>query len=118
MFIYSSFPFKKIGFLCGAVMGMCLFAEDSFAQNEQEKMDPDANRTVDRPIVEDQHSLEVVIPKVIAPATKSTSNPLPIPSTPIRREVVLNPEGKKVEPVPSTLSFNIFLYVVDKLKAD
>ncbi len=118
MFKYSSFPFKKAGFLCGAVLGMCLFAEDSFAQNEQEKAESEASRTVDRPLVEDQHGLELVIPKVIAPSNKSTSNPLPIPSTPIRREVVLNPEGKKVEPVPSTLSFNIFLYVVDKLKAD
>jgi hypothetical protein len=118
MFNYSSFPFKKAGFLCGAMLGMCLFAEESFAQNEQEKMEPEVNRSVDRPLVEDQHGLELVIPKVIAPSNKSTSNPLPIPSTPIRREVVLNPEGKKVEPVPSTLSFNIFLYVVDKLKAD
>lgn len=118
MFNKTTFPLKKIGFLSGTLLGMCLFAEESFAQNEQEKIEPEVTRPIDRPLVEDQHSLEVVIPKVIAPANKTTQNPLPIPSTPIRREVVLNPEGKKVEPVPSTLSFNIFLYVVDKFKAD
>ncbi|MDF2156657.1 hypothetical protein [Algoriphagus sp. CAU 1675] len=115
MFNNSSFPLKKIGTCAVAVLGMCLWAGDSLAQTEQEKVEFENPRVLDRPVVEDHTtSNEVVIPKVVTP--KQT--PLPINSTPIRREIVISPEGKKVEPVPSTLSFNIFLYVVDKFKAD
>jgi len=117
MFNYSPFPFKKIGFFTGAVLGMCLMAEESFAQNDRDKIEPESAKILEKPLFDEQNVQEVIIPKVLSPS-KSNSNPLPIPSTPIRREVVLNPEGKKVEPLPSTLSYNIFLYVVDKFKAD
>ncbi len=115
MFITPSSPLKKIGACAVAVLGMCLWSGESMAQSEQEKVELENPRVLDRPVVEDHTtSNEVVIPKVVTP--KQT--PLPINSTPIRREVAISPEGKKVEPVPSTLSFNIFLYVVDKFKAD
>ncbi|WP_026955868.1 hypothetical protein [Algoriphagus vanfongensis] len=114
----SIFSFKKAGILSGVTLGLCLLAGESFAQSERDKLEPESSKTMDRVILEDQLEQEVVIPKVLPATNKSTQKPSPIPSTPIRREVVLNPEGKKVEPVPSTLSFNIFLYVVDKFKAD
>lgn len=110
----SIFSFKNARILSGITLGLCLLTGESFAQSERDKLEPESSKTMDRVILEDQMEQEVVIPKVLPAASKSTQKPSPIPSTPIRR----NPEGKKVEPVPSTLSFNIFLYVVDKFKAD
>lgn len=117
MFNSTIFPFKKVSFLAATVMGMCLWTGESLAQEEQDKVEIEPLKSVDRPIRGDHAaSQEVIIPKVVVTPKSKT---LPTQSTPIRREVVLGQEGKKsTEPVSSTLSFNIFLYVVDKFKAD
>ncbi|WP_297336465.1 hypothetical protein [Algoriphagus sp.] len=103
--------------LATILLGICVFAKESSAQTEQEKVEMEPLKPLDRPIVEDHAtSQEVIIPKVVV--TQKTKN-LPTQNTPIRRELILGEEGKKTpEPVSSTLSFNIFLYVVDKFKAD
>lgn len=117
MFNSTIFPFKKVSLLATILLGICVFAEEASAQNEQEKIEIDRLKPLDRPVEEDHTTAqEVVAPKVVvSPKTKN----LPTQNTPIRRELILGEEGKKTsEPVSSTLSFNIFLYVVDKFKAD
>ncbi|NVJ86584.1 MAG: hypothetical protein HWE15_09790 [Algoriphagus sp.] len=90
------------------------------AQTEQDKPVMDMNRPLEKPLMEEDLGLNhepFISPSAAKPSQESkTLSPL-IPSTPIRREVVIGPEGKKPE-TPSTLSFNIFLYVLEKFKAD
>lgn len=117
MFENSSFPFKKLGISICAVLGMCLWTEDVLAQSEREKVEIENIRNVDKPVSEDHTStLDGSIPKISA--SKQTQ-PV-VSATPFRKEILTSGEGKKTEPsaAPSTLSFNIFLYIVDKFKAD
>lgn len=117
MFETSSFPFKKLGISVCAVLGMCLWTENAFAQSEQEKVEIENIRNMDKPTLEDHNSSsEAVSPRI---STSKQSQP-PIKATAVRKENMTSGEGKKVEPsaAPSTLSFNIFLYIVDKFKAD
>lgn len=116
MFEASSIPFKKLGICICAVLGMCLSTENAVAQSEQEKVEIENTRNMDKPVPEDHSStLDGSSPKISA--SKQTQ---PIVSTPPVRKELMGGEGKKNEPqaAPSTLSFNIFLYIVDKFKAD
>ena len=117
MFNFTILPFKKVSLLAAILLGICVFSEEASAQNEQEKVEIEPLKPLDRPIVEDHStSQDVIVPKVVV--TPKSKN-LPTQHTPIRREALIGEEGKKTpEPVSSTLSFNIFLYVVDKFKAD
>ncbi len=117
MFETSSFPFKKLGICLCAVAGMCLWTEDTFAQGEQEKVEIENIRNMDKPALEDHtSSQEAVSPRISA--TKQ-SQPVVKPTT-VKKENMIGGEGKKPEAsqAPSTLSFNMFLYIVDKFKAD
>ncbi|MDE0560978.1 hypothetical protein OU792_13340 [Algoriphagus sp. NF] len=115
-----TFPFGKIGFILTSVLALCLFSGESLAQNEQEKP-IEVPRQSDRPVVEEDgsfhHNFNSDQNDIKANAELKVS-PVPIPTTPIRREVVIGPEGKKSSEPSSTLSFNIFLYVLEKFKAD
>ncbi|MDI1323901.1 MAG: hypothetical protein PSV36_14215 [Algoriphagus sp.] len=117
MFETSSFSFKKLGVCVCAVVGMCLWTEDALAQGEQEKAEIENIRNMDKPALEDQTSSQEAVSSKIS-ASKQTQPVLK--ATVVRKENLTNGEGKKVDPssAPSTLSFNMFLYIVDKFKAD
>lgn len=90
------------------------------AQTEQDKPIMESSRPLDKQILEEDlglHHEPLITPNAAKPNQESKNIAPIIPSTPIRREVVIGPEGKKTE-TPSTLSFNIFLYVLEKFKAD
>lgn len=112
------FPFKKIGFLALTMIGLCLIAGESFAQSEQEKVDLENAKSSDRPILEDQIqnseniSTKILAPKVLTNSSNKVAVKRDLPAGGVDKEI------KKEESVPSTLSFNIFLYIVDKFKAD
>lgn len=117
MFQTSSFPFKKLGIFVCAVLGMCFWTEDVLAQSEQEKGEIENARNIDKSISTDHTStFDNSTPKFSA--TKQTPSNVNVSA--VRKENLTSGEGKKTESTaaPSTLSFNIFLYIVDKFKAD
>lgn len=117
MFEASSFPFKKLGICLCAVAGMCLWTGDVFAQGEQEKVEIENTRNMERPNLEDHTSspeagnARISVLRQSSPVVKVTA---------AKKENMAAGEGKKGEQsqAPSTLSFNMFLYIVDKFKAD
>lgn len=117
MFESSSFPFKKLGICACAVLGMCFWTEDVLAQSEQEKGEIENVKNMDKSILTDHTSnFDSSSPKVSG--SKQTPSNGSVPA--VRKENLTSGEGKKTESTaaPSTLSFNIFLYIVDKFKAD
>ncbi|WP_296698310.1 hypothetical protein [Algoriphagus sp.] len=113
-----SYPFKKIGISALSLMVFCFLAGESFAQGEQEKVDLENVKQTEKLIIEDQsQNSEINSPKVLP--SKVLSNPLN--KNLVKRDLPaggVDKEIKKEESSPSTLSFNIFLYIVDKFKAD
>lgn len=102
-----------------AILGLALFAIDASAQSETEKVEENNPKVNDRVILEDHSSIQDNTPAANLPA-KPGNTIKPIAT--VKRDlpaggVILEKEVKKNES-PSTLSFNIFLYVVDKFKAD
>jgi len=116
MIIKIDFFFRKLIVFSIAVFGLCLWSGNSMAQSEQEKSEMRQEKLIDKPLVENQsdhvdvHVSDNQIPA--AASAKSIRAPLP------KKDNNLSGEGKIAEPAPSTLSFNIFLYIVDKFKAD
>ncbi|OOG71503.1 hypothetical protein B0E43_17245 [Algoriphagus sp. A40] len=105
--------------LSAAILGLALFAIDASAQTETEKVEENNPKVNDRVILEDHSSIQDN-----SPASNLTVKPATTikPATTVKRDlpaggVILEKEVKRNES-PSTLSFNIFLYVVDKFKAD
>ncbi len=117
MFETLSVPFKKLGIFICAVLGMCLWTGNVLAQSEQEKIEIESIGNMNKPVSpEHTSSLDSSSPK-----TSGSKQAQPVVNAnPIRKEILISGEGKKSElpPAPSTLSFNIFLYIVDKFKAD
>jgi len=113
-----SFPFKKIGISALSILAFCLIAGESFAQGEQEKVDLENVKQTEKPISGEQiQNSELITPKILPSKTlTNTSNKVAVkrdlPAGGVDKEI------KKEEVSPSTLSFNIFLYIVDKFKAD
>ncbi len=119
MILKTEFSFRKLTIFSIAFLGLCFCAGNSFAQNEQEKSEIEREKPVDKPLVENQsdHSDVQIRVNQIPSAAKVSSFRTPLPNVP-KKDNQLSGEGKKPEPTPSTLSFNIFLYIVDKFKAD
>jgi hypothetical protein len=113
-----SFPFTKIGISAFTLVVFCFLAGESYAQGEQEKVDLENVTQIEKPISEDQiQNLELLTPKV--QPSKNLANPAN--KVAVKRDLPaggVDKEIKKEESSPSTLSFNIFLYIVDKFKAD
>lgn len=113
-----SFPLKKIGISALAIIGFSFIAGESFAQSDQEKVDLENVKHTEKSISEDQiQNPELFTPKILP--SKASANPSN--KTAIKRDLPaggVEKEIKKEEVSPSTLSFNIFLYIVDKFKAD
>lgn len=120
MLKFSKFPFTKFLFLFSTVLGMALITNDSLAQSENEKVEDNvSSRSVDKPLAEEtistKESSAVVFPTV-KPSTSAAK-----PSTTVKRDLPsggLIKEGETKRDSPSTLSFNLFLYIVDKFKED
>lgn len=99
-----------------AALGCLLLPSEAMAQEENTK------KPFEKPIVEENSSVS----ESGAAATLFTQKPVvvkqSVPLTTPKREIhtssfILEKESKKNES-PSTLSFNIFLYIVDKFKQD
>lgn len=109
------FNLRKITIFRFAVLGFCLFSEVSFAQEDMGKIETDVIKSVERsnshisPSANDATSTIPLLNRSLVPSPKIG---------PVKKELGLVGEGKKPESAPSTLNFNIFLYIVDKFKAD
>lgn len=119
MLKFSGFHFKKPALFSAAILGLALIAVDASAQTETEKVEENYPKANDRIILEDQTTIQ---DNPASSILSSKPNSTIKPSTPVRRDlpaggVISEKDGKKNES-PSTLSFNIFLYIVDKFKAD
>jgi hypothetical protein len=116
MIIKTEYSLKKLTIFSVAVLGMCFWASDSIAQSEREKSEVENVKPIEKPLVENQSDrFDVQIRENQVPsATTIISSKTPLP----KKDITLSGEGKKPETAPSTLSFNIFLYIVDKFKAD
>ena len=118
MLKFAGFHFKKTALLSVAILGLALIATDASAQSEQEKTEENSPRVNDRVVLEDPTSIQDNAPSshlLVRPnqTVKTATVKRDLPAGGILPEK----EPKKNES-PSTLSFNIFLYVVDKFKAD
>lgn len=114
---FSGFPLKKASLFCAAVGGLTLFATDAWAQEES------SPKILEKPVVVEDHtsSMENVSPFIIQ---NQKSNPVK-PSSQVgivKRDLpaggMLQEKDMKKNESPSTLSFNIFLYIVDRFKQD
>lgn len=121
MFKSSGFHFTKSMKLSifFVVMGMMLFAIDASAQTENEKVVDTYPKSNDRVILEDNtliHDQSANKSTASKPSNLAKTSVTPPSKTdPIVAE---NVSDAKKNDSPSTLSFNIFLYIVDKFKAD
>lgn len=116
MIIKTDFFFRKLTVFSLAIFGLCLWSGSSMAQSEQEKSGMGQEKPIEKPLVENQSDhVDVHVFDNQSPAATSAKS---IRVSPPKKENNLSGEGKKAEPAPSTLSFNIFLYIVDKFKAD
>ncbi|WP_192347360.1 hypothetical protein [Algoriphagus sp. Y33] len=111
----SKFPFSKILFCSIALLGMCIYSGDSMAQSEQENSEMDNARPIDKLLIENSSSGSDVQTQHSQPSATTLTG---TKSTAVKKDSHVSGEGKKNETAPSTLSFNIFLYIVDKFKAD
>lgn len=100
---------------------MVFFTIDASAQSENEKVEELYPKTNDRVILEDHitsQDISVSRTNVAKPvSTPKVVSPITVKKDPIIPEITSEREVKKNDS-PSTLSFNIFLYIVDKFKAD
>jgi hypothetical protein len=115
----SGFSFKKTALLSTALAVFCFWANDASAQSDQDKVEVEYVKPLDRPISIEENGPSLESQSIKSPVIKSSVQSLTLP---VKREATTGSmsekDSKKSETVPSTLSFNIFLYVVDKFKAD
>lgn len=112
-----TFNSKKIAFCSILFLLFCFFAVDSMAQTENEKPEIDRAKSHDLPLFENYSRIKDPQNQ----ATQATQNTVTKPTVrqdTYKPEPIMEGERKKIETTPSTMSFNIFLYIVDKFKAD
>lgn len=118
MLKFSGFHFKKPLMLSVAILGLALITVDASAQTETEKVEENIPKVNDRVILEDHTSIQDNSSPNIASKPGTTVKP----SATVKRDLplggVISEKDIKRNESPSTLSFNIFLYIVDKFKAD
>jgi hypothetical protein len=119
MLKFSGFHFTKAALLSIAILGLAFITVDASAQSETEKMEENSPKLHDRVILEDNSSVQDNHSTPIL-TSKSATTVKAAQST-VKRDLpaggVSEKDVRKQES-PSTLSFNIFLYIVDKFKAD
>ncbi|MDR7128404.1 hypothetical protein J2X69_000736 [Algoriphagus sp. 4150] len=110
MIIKANFALRKLIIFSIAVLGLSFWTGNSMAQSEHDKPEMEHDKPEgDNPNGQgDIQAQEIQAPAIIT----TTKTPPP------KKENHVGGEGKKTETAPSTLSFNIFLYIVDKFKAD
>jgi hypothetical protein len=106
----------KIALLCMAAFGYLLLPSEAVAQEEN------AKKPFEKPIVEENSTVSesgaAVTLFTQKPAVVKQSVPLPLPKKEVHTTTNLQERESKKNESPSTLSFNIFLYIVDKFKQD
>ncbi|SFT78971.1 hypothetical protein SAMN04489724_2240 [Algoriphagus locisalis] len=119
MTLIKDFSFKKLTIISLAVLGLCFCAGSAMAQSERDKPEGERERPLSKPQSQENMSDvgDVQVgdnqpPVVVANPTTSAKTVAP------KKDTQVSGEGKKPETTSSTLSFNIFLYIVDKFKAD
>jgi hypothetical protein len=106
----------KVALLSMAAFGYLLLTSEAIAQEENTK------KPFEKPIAEEHNA----IPEggtagslsVQKPAVVKQNVPLPLPRKEVHTTTHLQERESKKNESPSTLSFNIFLYIVDKFKQD
>ena len=106
----------KVALLCMLAFGYLLLPSEAVAQEENTK------KPFEKPYVEENSS----IPEAGAAITGSVPKPTavkpsvtpPVPKKEVTTSTHLQERESKKNESPSTLSFNIFLYIVDKFKQD
>lgn len=112
----SRFVANTIALPCMAVLGFFLLTTAAWAQEENTR------KPVERPTVEEHtltseggHSVSIIPNK---PAATKTIQPVLPPKKEVPTGAQLQEKESKKNESASTLSFNIFLYIVDKFKQD
>ena len=119
MLKFSGFHFTKPALLCVAILGLALIAVDASAQSETEKMEEHNVKVNDRVLLEDNSSLQDNHSSTVITAKPGAS--VKTTQAAVKRDLPaggISEKDVKKNESPSTLSFNIFLYIVDKFKAD
>lgn len=106
----------KVALLSMAAFGYLLLPSEAVAQEENTK------KPFEKPISEESSPLpeagtaaQVTVQKS---ATVKQGVPIPLPRKEVQTTTHLPERESKKNESPSTLSFNIFLYIVDKFKQD
>ena len=106
----------KVALLSMAAFGYLLLPSEAVAQEENTK------KPFEKPISEESSALPeagTAAPLTVQKsATVKPGVPLPLPRKEVQPATHLQERESKKNESPSTLSFNIFLYIVDKFKQD
>ena len=106
----------KVALLSMAAFGYLLLPSEARAQEENSK------KPFEKPISEESITLPeagtATTVSVQKPAVAKPGIPLPLPRKEAHMGTHLQERESKKNESPSTLSFNIFLYIVDKFKED
>jgi len=111
---------KKLPILALLMIGVFFFVGSGYAQSEQDagqdKENPDVIK--DSPINSDVIMSDGLLDIESSTPSKILPNSMGQPITPTRKAEKTEKAVAKKEEGASTLSFNLFLYIVDKFKAD
>jgi hypothetical protein len=106
----------KVALLSMVAFGYLLLPSEAMAQEENTK------KPFEKPIIEEHNAIPEAGTagpvSVQKPAVVKQSVPLPLPRKEVHTSTHLQEKESKKNESPSTLSFNIFLYIVDKFKED
>ena len=106
----------KVALLSMVAFGYLLLPSEAVAQEENTK------KPFEKPISEESSTLPeagTAAPLTVQKsATVKPGVPLPLPRKEVQTTTHLQERESKKNESPSTLSFNIFLYIVDKFKQD
>ncbi len=106
----------KVALLSMVAFGYLLLPSEAVAQEENTK------KPFEKPISEESSALPeagTAAPLTVQKsATVKPGLPLPLPRKEVQPTTHLQERESKKNESPSTLSFNIFLYIVDKFKQD
>jgi type IV secretory pathway VirB10-like protein len=106
----------KVALLSMVAFGYLLLPSEAVAQEENTK------KPFEKPISEESSTLPeagTAAPLTVQKsATVKPGVPLPLPRKEVQPATHLQERESKKNESPSTLSFNIFLYIVDKFKQD
>ncbi len=107
---------NKVTLLGLVAIGFLLLPTESIAQEENTK------KPFEKPVLEEPSPLVEAGAAAPQPVQKPTpakqTFPLPTPRKETHTTATIQEKELKKNETPSTLSFNIFLYIVDKFKAD